>query len=216
MSDINENEDENTNEDDLLELDTSWIDEFEKSDNEFKSYYTEDVAFINLHCVYINNSNEIIKVHEEKLLFNTPGRLTREEVLGLIKRNTVLNNKKYSLLSILKFIINVEPINLKTFLRSPAPSLHIGNQYLQSIKNIDAIVFDKTIGLFQDINDLLIIFYEKKEANNIINNERNVNNMNTMNTMKTINTINTINTRKIYLKANSLNLKKTRRNLTGI
>ena len=84
---------------------------------------------------------------------------------------------------------------------------------MQSIKNIDAIVFDKTIGLFQDINDLLIIFYEKKEASNIINNERNVNNMNNMNNM---NNINTINTRKIYLKANSLNLKKTRRNLTGI
>ena len=111
MSDINE--DENTNEDDLLELDTSWIDEFEKSDKEFKSYYTEDVAFINLHCVYINNSNEIIKVHEEKLLFNTPGRLTREEVLGLIKRNTVLNNKKYNVrflkhhsLSMFHFFLN--------------------------------------------------------------------------------------------------------------
>ena len=39
--------------DDLFELDTSWIDEFEKMDNDYKSYYAEDVSFINLHCIYI-------------------------------------------------------------------------------------------------------------------------------------------------------------------
>ena len=186
---------------DLLDLDTSWIDEFEKSDNEFKSYYAEDVTFINLHCIYINKFNEIIKVHEENVLFRTPGMLMREEVLGLIKRNTSLNDKKYSLLSILKFNINIEPTNLKTFLRSAAPSLNIGNNYLQSIKNIDAIVFDKTIGLFQDINELLIIFYEKPEDNE--RNDRSIN-------------VNQFGTRKIYLNHNSLNLKKTRRNLTGV
>jgi hypothetical protein len=199
MNDLNISKTNEIN--DLLDLDTSWIDEFEKSDNEFKSYYAEAVTFINLHCVYINKFNEIIKVHEENVLFRTPGMLTREEVLGLIKRNTSLNNKKYSLLSILKFNVNIEPNNLKTFLRSAAPSLNIGNNYLQSIKNIDAIVFDKTIGLFQDINELLIIFYEKPEDN-----ERNDGSIN----------VNQFGTRKIYLNHSSLNLKKTRRNLTGV
>lgn len=178
---------------DLFELDTSWLDEFEKTDNNYKSYYAEDIAFINLHCIYINNFNEITKVHEEKILFKSPGLLTREEVLGLIKRNAFLHNTKYSLLSILKFNINIEPINLKTFLRSKDTSLKIGNHFLQPIKNIDSISFDKTIGMFQDINDLFIIFYNK---NDIKNTNTNTNN---------------ISTRKIYLNTNSF--KKTRRNL---
>ena len=186
------------NDDDLFELDTSWIDEFEKMDNDYKSYYAEDVSFINLHCIYINNLNEITKVHEEKILFKTPGLLTREEVLGLIKRNTFLHNTKYSLLSILKFNINIEPINLKTFLRSKECAFKIGNHFLQPIKNIDSISFDKTIGMFQDINDLFIIFYNKNEIKNDVKNTNNT-------------TPNNISTRKIYLNPNSF--KKTRRNL---
>jgi hypothetical protein len=185
------------NNDDLYDLDTSWLDEFEKSDNDYKSYYAEDLTFINLHCIYINNFNEITKVHEEKILFKTPGLLTREEVLGIIKRNTFLNNIKYSLLSILKFNINIEPIHLKTFLRSKETALKIGNQYLQPIKNIDAIFFDKTIGMFQDINDLFILFYNKNDV-------RNTNN-------KTNTLSNNVSTRKIYL--NTSTFKKTRRNL---
>jgi hypothetical protein len=185
--------------DDLLELDTSWLDEFEKTDNDYKSYYAEDVSFINLHCIYINNFNEITKVHEEKILFKTPGLLSREEVLGLIKRNTFLHNTKYSLLSILKFNINIEPINLKTFLRSKDSAVNIGKHFLQPIKNIDSISFVKTIGMFQDINDLFIIFHNKNDIKNT--NQPNQN----------INPRNNISTRKIYLNPNSF--KKTRRNL---
>jgi len=117
----------NLNDDDLFELDTSWIDEFEKMDND-------------------------------------------------------------------------EPINLKTFLRSKECAFKIGNHFLQPIKNIDSISFDKTIGMFQDINDLFIIFYNKNDIKNT--------NTNT-NTNKT--TPNNISTRKIYLNPNSF--KKTRRNL---
>ena len=50
---------------------------------------------------------------------------------------------RYSLLSILKFNINLEPIHLKTFLRNKNPS--IGAPFLQSIKNLDTIKFEKSI-----------------------------------------------------------------------
>ena len=31
------------------------------------------------------------------------------------------------------------------------------------VKNIDAISFEKTIHMFQDLNDLILIFYEKSK-----------------------------------------------------
>ena len=210
MNEMNELNDELNNElfnDDLFELDTSWVDEFDKNDNEYKSYYNEEITFINLHCIYINKNSEISKVHEEKILFKTPGTLSREEVIGLIKRNTFCDNMKYSLLSILKFNINIEPINLKTFIKTKDTSLNIGNHFLQSITNIDTICFDKSIGMFHDINDLLIIYYDKNNGNT--NNSSNTNSINGNNTNGNINTKN--NTRKIYINSNSL--KKTRRNL---
>ena len=39
----------------------------EKIDNEYNIYYTEEISFIKIHCVYINNNNEIEKITEEKI-----------------------------------------------------------------------------------------------------------------------------------------------------
>jgi hypothetical protein len=55
--------------------------------------------------------------------------------------------------------------------------------YLNIIKNIDAIPFDKTISMFQDINDLILVFYEKS-------NELKKNDPNNV-------------TKKIYLRSNT-------------
>ena len=36
-------------------------------------------------------------------------------------------------------------------------------EYLSIIKNIDDITFDKSITMFHDLNDLILIFYEKSK-----------------------------------------------------
>jgi hypothetical protein len=152
----------------ILDLDTSWINEFEAIDNEYKSYYSESLDFINMNCIYLNAANEITNVHEEKVIFLNKGTLSREEVVGLIKRNSIFDSLKYSLLSILVFNINIEPDNLKTFFKNnksdkpnKSDKQDIGNQFLISIKNIDTIVFDKSISMFHDINNLYLVFYKK-------------------------------------------------------
>ena len=153
--DNDNNIDNNTIED----LDLSWINEFEKIDNEYKIYYSEELSFIRIHSIYVNNNNDIEKIREEKILLKTPGILQKEELLSIIKHNSFSNEIKYSLLSILKFNINLEPIHLKTFLRNKNPS--IGAPFLQSIKNLDTIKFEKSITMFHDINEILIIFHQK-------------------------------------------------------
>lgn len=145
---------------DIEDLDITWINEFEKIDNEYNIYYTEEISFIKIHCVYINNNNEIEKITEEKIFLKTPGLLQKEELLGIIKYNLCLNQMRYSLLSILKFNINLEPVHLKTFLRNKKPN--IGDKFLTSIKNLDTIKFDKSITLFHDINEVFILFNKKK------------------------------------------------------
>jgi hypothetical protein len=177
---------------DIEEVDSSWIDEFEKIDKEYKDYYTEDLTFIKFHCIYINKANEIEKITEEKNLLKTPGILSKEEIISLIKHNVVCNNVKYSLLSILKFNINIDPIYLKTFIKSKNSAAENGDNFLQSIKNIDTIKFEKCISMFHDLNDLLIIFYEKDRSKNYHN-------------------ISANSTKKIFINSNSI--KKTKRNI---
>ena len=150
--------------DKIEDLDISWIREFEKIDNEYNEYYSEDLSFIKIHSIYINNNNEIEKTSEEKIILKNPGFLQKEELLGIIKRNLFLNRIKYSLLSILKFNINLEPIHLKTFLRNKNPD--IGANFLTTVKNLDTIKFEKSITLFHDINEILIIFRNKKNTYN--------------------------------------------------
>jgi hypothetical protein len=107
----------------------------------------------------------------------------------------ICNEVKYSLLYILKFNINLEPIYLKTFIRSKEPLSNIGNQFIQSIKNIDEIKLDKSISMFHDLNDLLIIFHDKTNQSSSTN----------------ISYRNKVKTKKIFL--NSTSFKKTKRNL---
>lgn len=180
---------ETINSDVLEDIDTSWITEFENLDNEYKDYYTEDLSFIKIHYIYVNKENEIVKISEQKILLKVPGMLSKEEIIGLIKHNMVCNNRKYSLLYILKYNINIEPIHLKTFIKSKEMLSNMGSKFLQSMKNIENIKFDKSISMFHDLNDLFIIFYEKAEK--LIHNSQG--------------------TKKIYINTSSL--KKTKRNL---
>ena len=186
------------------ELDTSWLQEFQKIDKNGIGYYTtENLLFIKVHYIYVNEKQEITNLYEEKYLFKKPNVLPKEDLIGLIKRNTMINSKKYSLFSILKYNINVEPHNLKTFFKAKNPNQPNNNNvdsYLQSIKNIDDVFFDKSIAMFHDLNDLIIIFLDKGTIDK-----------------GTIDKHNT--TKRVYINHNINNIintnnnKKTRRNL---
>ena len=167
---MNEIINENTTFDDIDELDSTWIQEFENLDNDYKNYYTEQLSFLGIHIIYINRQNEIEKVREEKLFLKEPGIVKKEELLSIIKHNSIFNKNKYSLLSILKFNINIEPEFLKTFLKSKDKK--IGYSFLKSVKNIDSIKFEKSITMFHDINDLFIIFNQRTLSSNLNNTKK--------------------------------------------
>jgi len=189
--------------DQLEDIDVSWLEEFDALDKEYKDFYTEELSFIKLHCIYINKNNEIEKISEEKILLRSPGVLSKEEIIGIIKHNVYCNNIKYSLLSILKFNINIDPIYLKTFLKNKHKDKNkmelLGNNFLQSVKNIDTIKFDKCISMFHDLNELCILFYDKHVTTSIHN---------TFETYRHPNYTN--HTKKIFISTNTI--KKTKRN----
>jgi len=176
------------------ELDTSWLNEFETIEKDYKSYYTEDLLFIRVNYIYVNKKQDITNIYEEKHLFKKPNILIKEDLIGLIKRNSIVNQTKYSLLSILKYNINLEPHNLKTFFRSK--NNNIGNQFLESVKNINDVVFDKSISMFHDLNSLIIILLEKEHCSISNSNPNNF-------------------TKRVYINKikNNNGYKKTRRNL---
>jgi len=150
-------ESEAETEDSYKPLDNEWIYEFEKIDNDYQYFYNEDLNFLIIHCVYVNIENEIDKIKKEKIdMKNNNNVFSRDTLLGLLKNNAFNCGKRYSVLSILKYNIDIHHSNIKEYINTnDSPS------FLSVIKNIDDIIFNQTINMFQDLNDIVIIFYEK-------------------------------------------------------
>lgn len=137
-------------------LDDEWINNFEKTDKLYQDFYKDDVYYINLRAVYINRENAIDKIKHETLLMKSPNIISREEIIEILKKNSIDDERRYTLLSILRYNMNIEPDEIKTYLLTRE-----NKDYLSVIKNIDTIVFERTINMFQDLNDLILIYYEK-------------------------------------------------------
>jgi hypothetical protein len=88
----------------------------------------------------------------------TPNFISREEILQILKKNSDANERRYKLLTILKYNITLDADDIKNFLKS-----NNNDVFLTVVKNIDAITFEKTINMLQDLNDLIFIFYEKSD-----------------------------------------------------
>ena len=147
-------------------LDDEWINNFDKIDELYKDFYKDDVYFADLNILYINRSNEIEKIKQAPFLMSRPNCITREEILEILKRSALEDNRKYSLLSILRYNILLEPDEIKEYLLNSNTD---DTNYLSILKNIDTIYFEKTINMFQDLNEIILIFYEKSEELKKIN-----------------------------------------------
>jgi len=167
-------------EEDFEQLDDLWINEFENNDKPYNDLYKDNIFSININIFYINKDNDIEKVTEESFLLHKPNIISREEIIGIIKKKCLMNGNNYSLLSILKYNITLNPEDIHLFLRTNNFDYY-NDGFLTSLKNIDSIVFDKTIIAFQDLNTLFILFYEKDKTKALANNMNN--------------------TRKIYLRS---------------
>jgi len=145
-------------------LDDSWIVNFNDTDKLYSDFYKDNVYYINVTIIYINGEHEIERMKKDTFLLSRPNELLYEELIRILKDNATNNNKKYGLMSILKYNFDIEPADMRFYLRH-------GNKeedddeynYLFPIQHINNIVFQKTISMFQDLNELVILFYEKPQ-----------------------------------------------------
>jgi hypothetical protein len=164
---------------DYIELNDDWITDFEKTDKLYQDFYRDDLYYINLKLIYVNRANEIEKIKQESFLMSIPNFISREEILQILKNSSQDNEINYSLLSILRYNNTLEVDDIKNFIMYPNEDTN----FLTIIKNIDTISFEKTINMFHDLNDLILIFYEKSQE------------------LKKINPNNS--TKKIYIRSNT-------------
>jgi hypothetical protein len=144
---------------DTLPLNNDWIRKFDETDKLYKEFYKADIYYTNLNIIYLNSENEIEKIKQESFLLSQCNYITIEEIVQILKENMSEQSKKYSLLSILKYNITLNPENVMSYL-SQDPSTY-NNDFLTSINHITPITFDKSIHMFHDLTELIIIFFDK-------------------------------------------------------
>jgi hypothetical protein len=158
----------------------------------YDKFYKEDITNINLKIIYINKENKVIKEKNNFITLTESNFLLREEIIGIIKNNNILDNIKYSLFSLLVYIINIDPQFITSFLKSKDPN--IGDPFLRSITNIDTIKLEKSIPIFKDVNEIIFIFHQDQiKYTDYKNNLHNT-------------------TKKIIINSRPISSKKTKRN----
>jgi len=166
-------------------LNDDWIKNFDKTDELYQEFYKDDLHYVHLKCIYVNKEGDIEKINQDTFIMNKPNIVSREEVLQILKQTMTHNSINYSLLSILRYNITLDPDDVKYFLLND--DMNTYDKFLTTIQNIDTITFEKTINMFQDLNSLIFVFHEKSKDNQKMSSNNS--------------------TKRIYLR--SLHLKKT-------
>jgi hypothetical protein len=143
-------------------LNNDWICEFEKIDQLYEEYYSEDIYYIKIHYVYLNHQHGIEKIQEEIFFLSSPNQVSKEEMIGLVKRNSLSN---YSIHSLLQFNLGLEPEDMKGFLMSKNKENDYSS-FLKPVSMMNNILFSKTMSMFHDLNSLYLLYLEKGKGLN--------------------------------------------------
>jgi hypothetical protein len=154
---------EETNNISDFNLDTRWIQEFESVDYNYKQFYNEVVGDIKICSIYVDKNNNIENIKQEILELSRENLITKEEIIKIIKNNSTIQKKRYTLLSLLKYNIDLDSSNVVHYLKQKQSNT---DTYLTLVKNIDDIPLNSTINMMQDLNTIFILFYEKYMTNN--------------------------------------------------
>lgn len=116
-------------------------------------FYKDDIYSVNIRVIYVNHTNEIDKIKHETMLLNKPNIVLKDDIIQILKKNQIDNDRQYNILSILRYNINLEP---------EEGLVEGNNSFLSVITNIDSIVFDKSISMFHDLNELVFLFHPER------------------------------------------------------
>lgn len=143
-----------------LVLDETWIKEFEENDKLYEKYYLDDLDVIKIHCVYVDADSNIVHTREERFLMKQKNVLTKEELMGIVQKHSDTGElgKPFKLQSIMKYNIDLEPHEIEGFLRQRRYQ-----SYLSPVHQLEDVPFHRTISMFQDLNDLFLVYREKTE-----------------------------------------------------
>jgi hypothetical protein len=139
-------------------LDVSWIAEQQRIQNIETNYCREPVTDIQIYSLYINKNSYIDKITRKKhdIVDNV---LTRDVVLGIIQNNKRMDSKKYKLMDVLVYHVDMEPQHIQTYSQTndiPASS----KSFFKVLPIVDEIHIPHSIFIFHSLSSVFFMYKE--------------------------------------------------------
>ena len=152
-----------------VDLDTSWINNFEEEEKKYEIFYPEEIKNIAVKILYLNKNKTLEKISEKKIDLIEKNKLKKEELYDLIIKNNKIDKIKYKLVEILIYNITLQNEDIKYFLRdmnSINEERDLLNKYnfLSSMSSIEDYELQSSIAEFHNLNNIYMIFIEKEDG----------------------------------------------------
>ena len=133
-----------------------WMESLKEENRDYSHFFYTNTNNIIVNYIYINRQNEITSIFNKSLELKN-NILSKEDLFTLIRSARAYNHKKYRLLSLLSYNFDLNNDEIEHF--------HKNNktyEILKVHKNLNAIYWNKSINFFKDLNEIYMVFVEKK------------------------------------------------------
>jgi hypothetical protein len=140
------------------DLDVSWITEQQRVQNIQNNYCREPVSDIYIYFLYINNHSSIEKITRKKqpVIDNL---IHRDEVLALIQNHKVSVSKKYKLMDVLLYHVDLEPQHIQSYSQTE-DVLNSSKPFFKTLPIVDEIHIPTSIFIFHSLNSVFFVYKE--------------------------------------------------------
>ena len=141
--------------------DFDWLDTQNKLTNIDGKHGKESMISIQIHYIYIDASANIEKIVSEKkdlTLLDDESIIPQNEMIKIIQTKKDYSKKKYKLLDILLYNIEVEPDKIQNY--SQNLSENTPQKYLRSLSILNEIKIPPTLFIFHQTNCIYFLYQE--------------------------------------------------------
>lgn len=140
---------------DIEDTDFTWIEDFHNREKEYDKFYKAVPQQVTGYLLFIDRKGEVKKFEALRINLANNGVLLRDILLKLIARGK--QKKKYIYQGLLKYNITIAPENIEKLVTGKIAD----NEYLTYTQDIEDIKFNDTIEMFQNLNNVVLLFREK-------------------------------------------------------
>ena len=137
--------------------DCEWINKMKTNDELYKDFYQVETKRVKVYCLYVNNNNELVYINKDSIELSNKV-LNKSRLISLLKSKSFYNKRNYKIKFLLKYNIDIYPEDIPFFIKEPEQY-----DFLNSNNNINDMKWRDSIDLFQDMNSLYIIYFEKSK-----------------------------------------------------